>query len=89
MVLFNIKFNATVSLNFIIIARAKTSKQYAQLLRENVIPSSKIFIDTETDKNGFPSFIETENYSLVNKTKDFTKNELHTPHAAYFYLASY
>ena len=28
-VLFNIKFNATVTLNFIIIAHAKTSKQYA------------------------------------------------------------
>ena len=42
--------------------------------RERVLKSLK-----RKDKNGFPSFIETENYSLVNRTKDFAKNELHKP----------
>ena len=66
----------------------KPQSSTRQLVRENFLPSSKVFIDTEgefskvlndIDKNGFPSFIETENYSLVNRAKDFAKNELHTP----------
>ena len=46
--LFNIKFNATVNLNLIIIARAKTSKQYAPTsAREFFLPSSKVSRERE------------------------------------------
>ena len=45
-----IKFNATVNLNLIIIARAKTSKQYAPTsAREFFLPSSTFFIDPERE----------------------------------------
>ena len=45
-----IKFNATVNLNLIFIAHAKTSKQYAPTsAREFFLPSSKVFIDPERE----------------------------------------